>query len=109
MCVGGCCECLPANVLLLLLEGLSNNFKVSHFGLLPIVSVQLTNFTKASFLSSYLGGTKSVHKKKGNKNHMLYKFSSSLQKRNQACKKGAPNLHRNGLALKTTLGEGERI
>jgi hypothetical protein len=71
------------------------------------VNEQLTNFTKALFLSSHLGGTKSAYEKKGHKNHMLCKFSSSLQKRNQA--KGAKNLHRNGLALKTTLGEGERI
>jgi hypothetical protein len=29
--------------------------------------VQLTNFTKGLFLSSHLGGTKSVHDKKGHK------------------------------------------
>jgi hypothetical protein len=46
---------------------------------LPIVSVQLKIFTKASFFSSYLGDTKSAHEKKGHKNHMLCKFSSSLQ------------------------------
>jgi hypothetical protein len=52
------------------------------------VSVQLTNFTKASFLSLYLGDTKSVQKKKDPKIICYISFRRHCKKETKRAKRG---------------------
>jgi hypothetical protein len=48
---------------------------------------QLTNFTKGLFLYSYLGGTKSVHEKKGHKIICYVSFRPHCKKETKRAKR----------------------